>query len=75
MHIISLAENEVVVNYNPQSDTVTTDETTTSEMLKSIEKNTEHIEQGIDHIFVVGLLLIVWLGIMKVFGKWYFGGV
>ncbi len=75
MHIISLAENEVVVNYNPQSDTVTTDETTTSEMLKSIEKNTEHIAQGIDHIFVVGLLLIVWLGIMKVFGKWYFGGV
>ena len=75
MHIISLAENEVVVNYNPQSDTVTTDETTTSEMLKSNEKNTEHIAQGIDHIFVVGLLLIVWLGIMKVFGKWYFGGV
>lgn len=75
MHIISLAENEVIVKDNPQSDTVTTDELTTSEMLKSIEKNTEHIAQGIDHIFLVGLLLIVWLGIMRVFGKWYFGGV
>lgn len=75
MHIISFAENEVIVNDNLQSDTVTTDELTTSEMLKSIDKNTEHIAQGIDHIFVVGLLLIVWLGIMRVFGKWYFGGV
>ena len=52
-----------------------TDEETTSEMIKSIDNHLDNIESGINHIFVIGILILVWIAIMKIFGNWYLGGV
>lgn len=56
-------------------DETVTDEQTTSELLVEMNDHLRNIESGINHIVVLGLLLIVWLGLCRVFGKWYFGGV
>ncbi len=69
---ILTADSSVVYDDTSEADEVTTD---TTVLMQNIEKNTQHIADGIDHIFVVGLVLIVFLGVWNVFNKWYFGGV
>lgn len=54
-------------------DEEVTEELTTSELLVSIDNHLENIEIGINYIYCVGLLLIVWLGLWAVISKWYFG--
>lgn len=56
-------------------DETVTDEMTTSELLVSMNNHLENIESGINHIVVLGILLITWLALCRIFGKWYFGGV
>lgn len=70
--MVILSEDNTAVYDESSTDEVTTD---TVELLQQIEKNTHHISQGIDHIFVIGFVLIIFIGIWKVFNNWYFGGV
>ncbi|MBP1534562.1 MAG: hypothetical protein IK999_10640 [Ruminococcus sp.] len=63
--------------YEASSEEITSDSLTTDcqTLLVETNKHLKHIESGIDHIFVVGLVILVWLALWKVFDKWYFGGV
>lgn len=56
-------------------DDIVSDEMTTSELLVSINDHLENIDSGIDHIVVIGLVLILWYALCRIFGNWYFGGV
>lgn len=79
----SFSDSSVEVSETSVSETVVTSVTEndvssvndSAVTLDTIHDDLQHISQGIDHIFVIGFLLIVFLGVWTVFNKWYFGGV
>lgn len=68
-------QTESFVVVDSASDSFTTDELTTDELIQAIEYNTRMTSQGIGHIFVLGIVLLGGFATWIVIKKWYFGGV
>lgn len=45
------------------------------ERLDNIIELLTSIDNGLKHIVAIGLLLIAFIGVWKIFNNWYFGGV
>ena len=72
MEMLNVASSTTQIEY----EELTTDElTTTDELLTQIEYNTRMASVGISHIFIIGLVVLVFIAMWAIFKKWYWGGV